>query len=257
MIGRGQIRGHSYKLLGDIVDGIFGGGSEAPDYRPTAEASRYAADLQYKATVEGRDLLKEFFEKNQELVKPWVEMAEWSLGKLRDGMEQGLFEQPQWMGEKEFARTFKTSPGYQFRQRESQKRMRRAFNAGQYGGSGAGGGAHMKAAAEYAGNLASQEYSGAYQRALTDYTTDLENKRYGYNRLASLAQVGQVGPTTAVGINNQYTQGVNNLAMQGANALGAGQINAANAMVQQQYAENAASVSNFNRNMRVMSFLGF
>ena len=198
------------------------------------------------------ELLTKFYEENQEQLKPWLDMSHWAIDTLRTGMESGDFDQPPWMGEEGLREVFKTTPGYEFRQREAQKMMRRAYNSGQYGGSGVGGGEHMKAAARYAGNIASQEFGNSYNRALTDYQQNLENQRLEYNRMASLAQIGQVGPQTQVGLNQQYTQGVNNLAMQGANAMGAGAINAANAGVMGQHAANQVAVSNFNRSMALM-----
>ena len=233
----------------DFFADLFGFGAETPDYGAVAAASEYAADLQYQATKEGRELQEKIYKENKEMIKPWLDMSKWALDKLKTGMKDGTFEQPQWMGEEQFAKTFKESPGYKFRQSEGAKAMSRAAGAS---GKGAGGGAHMKAAARYSGNLASQEYGQAYGRALTDYNTDLENKRYGYNRLASIAQIGQVGPTTAVGLNQQHGQAQTNLAIQGANALGAGAINAANAGVQGTMAGNAASQQNFNNIMRLL-----
>ena len=228
--------------------GLFGGDVKI-DYGPLAAAQRYAADLQYQATREGHELLESMYNQNQEQIKPWLDMSKWALDKISVGMEEGAFDQPEWMGEERFRQQFKVSPGYEFRRRESEKAMRRAAGAG---GKGAGGGAHMKATARYTGEMASQEYDRAYKRALTDYHTDLENKRYGYNRLATIAGIGQVGPTTAVGLNQDYAAQQTNLAIQGANALGAGAIGAANAGVQGQIAGNAASQQNFNNTMSVL-----
>ena len=125
---------------------------------------------------------------------------------------------------------YQADPGYAFRLSEGQKALDR--QAAARGGLISGGA--LKAATRYGQEMGSQEYSNAYNRALTGYNANVARSDTGYNRLAGLAGVGQTatsqlgaagqalgaaGQSYATGAGQQmYQQGVN----QG-NALIAGQ----------------------------------
>ena len=100
---------------------------------------------------------------------------------------------------------FEADPGYAFRLSEGQKALERTAAAR----GGLISGPALKAASRYSGDLASQEYQNAYQRALTGYGTQVDRSNTafsrgltgynadvaradtGYNRLANMAGVGQ------------------------------------------------------------------
>lgn len=107
--------------------------------------------------------------------KPYREAGYTSLAELMKGTAPG--------GEfnREFgAADFQQDPGYQFRLSEGEAGINRsaAANGSQYSG------AALKALERFRSGLASQEYGQAFDRFNTNKTTR-------YNRLASLANVGQ------------------------------------------------------------------
>ena len=125
-------------------------------------------------------------------------------------------------------------PGYQFRLAQGDQAIQRAAAAG--GGAFSGG--TLKALSRYGQDYASNEYSNVYNRALTGYNTNVNtglnsfltnfnayNTGQGntFNRLASLAgmgqtatgQLGQLGQSSAANIGNLLT-GQGNAAAAGA-----------------------------------------
>ena len=125
-------------------------------------------------------------------------------------------------------------PGYQFRLAQGNQAIQRAAAAG--GGAFSGG--TLKALSRYGQDYASNEYQNVYNRALTGYNTNTQtglnsfltnfnayNTGQGntYNRLASLAgmgqtatgQLGQLGQSSAANIGNLLT-GQGNAAAAGA-----------------------------------------
>jgi hypothetical protein len=100
---------------------------------------------------------------------------------------------------------FQADPGYAFRLSEGTKALERSAAAR----GGLISGTALKAASRYSGDLASQEYQNAYQRALTGYGTQVDRSNTafsrgltgynadvaradtGYNRLANMAGIGQ------------------------------------------------------------------
>ncbi len=125
---------------------------------------------------------------------------------------------------------FNADPGYQFRLSEGEQAVNRA--AGAKGGLYSG--ATLKALSRFNSGLASQEYGNAYSRFNNDQTT-------GFNRLASLAGIGQTATNqtgqagqNAYGMIGQAGQNNANLvgnALQNAGeARASGYVGAANAI---------------------------
>lgn len=107
-------------------------------------------------------------------------------------------------------------PGYQFRLSEGMKGLDRSAAAR----GGLQSGAALKAAANYSQNAASAEYGNAYNRFNTDQNTQ-------YNRLASLAGLGQTATSATAAAGSNYANNVGSYAMtnganQGNAALSAG-----------------------------------
>ena len=125
------------------------------------------------------------------------------------------------------ANDFQASPGYAFSREETRKALEKSLAAR---GLTTSGGA-LKAAARYGEGLSSQEFGNAFNRALTQYGTNVDRSNTafsrgltgynadvaradtGYNRLASMAGIGQ---TTGQQLN---TAGANYASM-GSNTLG-------------------------------------
>jgi hypothetical protein len=125
--------------------------------------------------------------------------------------------------------TMKNDPGYEFRLKEGQKAIERSAAA--RGGLLTGG--TGKALERYGQDYASNEYGNVYNRALTDFQTrfnqhEVENADV-YNRLASLAGLGQTtantlsatGMQSATNMGNIATTSANNQAQQLNNAAAA------------------------------------
>ena len=126
------------------------------------------------------------------------------------------------------ANDFQADPGSAFRLSEGQRALERTAAAR----GGLISGTALKAASRYSGDLASQEYQNAYQRALTGYGTqvdrsntafsrgltgynaDVARSDTGYNRLAGMAGVGQ---TTTQQLNTAGQTMANNLGTAGGN----------------------------------------
>jgi len=127
------------------------------------------------------------------------------------------------------AQTMQLDPGYQFRMQEGQKALERSASA--RGTLNTGG--TMKAAQAYGQGLASQEYGNVYNRAIGEYQQAyniFENNQAGrFNRLASLAGMGQTAAGQLNSAAGAYGANAGNLMMGQGNALAAGQVGAANA----------------------------
>ena len=99
---------------------------------------------------------------------------------------------------------FNKDPGYEFRRSEGQRGLEASASA--RGGILSGGA--LKAIARYNQDAASQEYGAAYGRFNNDQTTR-------FNRLASLAGIGQTATGAGIAAGNAYTgqlqEGVNNI----------------------------------------------
>lgn len=186
--------------MGDIVNaGLdllgLGPASKAADAtedaaRTAAEASRYAADLQYK-----------MWQEQQKLQEPWRQAGQTALNKLIPLTDYQQFGMNQ----------FQADPGYAFRLSEGQKALERSAAAR----GGLMSGSALKAATAYGQQMGSQEYMNAFNRYQTERAARLQP-------LQSLAGVGQTAANTLGAAAGQYGQTAGNLAMMG----GANQANA-------------------------------
>lgn len=180
---------------------LFGSSQQSKATEKAAEstgaASDRAAALQYQ-----------MFKEQQGLQEPWRQAGINALGR----MQGGEFAQP--AAFKYGTAEFQADPGYAFRLKEGQKALERSAAA--RGGLISGGA--LKAATGYGQEMGSQEFARARERALSDYGTNVARSDTGYNRLASLAGIGQTA-TSALGQSaGQYGTNVGNLyTQQGAN----------------------------------------
>jgi hypothetical protein len=189
--------------MGDLVNAtadLFGLGPASKQAGATEEAARLGASASRYAT----DLQKQMFDKQLELQQPWHQAGTNALTKMQS-LEPFKYD----------PNTMFNDPGYAFRMSEGMNALNRSMAAKGLGVSGA----NVKGALKYGQNLGSQEFGNAYSRALDEYNTR-------YNRLASLAGVGQTAAGNIGSAASGYGANVGNLAMGNAanqgNALMAG-----------------------------------
>lgn len=116
---------------------------------------------------------------------------------------------------------FEKEPGYQFRMDEGI----RAREAGASARKTLLSGAQEKALERFGQDYASGEYSNAYNRFNTDRTTR-------FNRLATLAGVGQTATNTGVAAGSNSASNISDLYLDRANASAAGRVGQTNAINQ-------------------------
>ena len=172
-----------------------------------ADAAESAAQSSQDASMYATDLQRQMYEEDVARQQPWLQAGENALAQLTAGTAAGgQYMQPFGMEQ------FQADPGYDFRMSEGVNALdRSAASRGMLLS-----GAQLKGVQEYGQN--------AYNR----YNTDIGNQ---YNRLASLAGVGQTATGALQQAGSQYSSNVGNLAMQNAAtqgnaALATGQANA-------------------------------
>lgn len=177
-----------------------------------ASASRSAAGAQAAAADRAAEGQERMFERQVELSEPWRKAGETALNKLVPlATEYTPFGMSQ----------FQADPGYGFRMSEGMKALER-------GAAARGGllsGATLKGIQRFGQDLASQEYTNAFNRYQTERAARLQP-------LQSLAGVGQ---TTAQQIGEagmRTAQNVGEALTSGAAARASGYVGGANALTQ-------------------------
>jgi hypothetical protein len=148
---------------------------------------------------------------------------------------------------------FQTDPGYGFRLAEQEKAINRSAGArGRFNS-----GATLKALLERSGNLASDEYSNAYNR----FNLNQTNK---FNRLAAISGIGQTAVQQLGNQSSVLGQSLANNITGAGNARASGYIGAANAInsgignyQQQNYLSQLGGVGGANTNPYANSYGGF
>lgn len=164
-----------------------------------SDAARYAADLQYK---QYKDQVK--------LQEPWRKAGEEALNKLIPvASEYTPFGMDQ----------FQADPGYAFRMSEGMKGLERSAAA--RGGLLSGG--MLKGIQRFGQNLASDEYTNAFNRYQTERNARL-------NPLQSLAGVGQTASQQIGQAGQTMASNVGDLATGGAAARASGYVGQSNAL---------------------------
>lgn len=159
----------------------------------SADAARGAANTSAAASDRATELQREMFERNIELNKPFREAGVTALNKLVPmateytpfGMEQ-----------------FQADPGYAFRMSEGMKALERS--AAKRGGLLSGG--MLKDIQRYGQNLASDEYTNAFNRYQAERQAQL-------NPLQSLAGIGQTTSQQLGAAGTQFANTVGNIGM--------------------------------------------
>jgi hypothetical protein len=135
-----------------------------------ASSARSAANTQAQATQAAQDAQERMFNRQVELQEPFRQAGITALNKLIPLSDYTKFGMDQ----------FKQDPGYAFRLSEGMKALDRTAAAR----GGLLSGATLKGAQRYGEDLASQEYTNAFNRYQTERNAQL-------NPLQSLAGVGQ------------------------------------------------------------------
>jgi hypothetical protein len=171
---------------------LFGSSQQSKATEKAAEstgaASDRAAELQYQMFQQQQAAQEKALSEQRALQEPWRAAGVNALGR----MQGGAFAQPEAF--KFGTAEFQADPGYAFRLAEGQKALDRSAAA--RGGLISGGA--LKAATGYGQEMGSQEFARARERALSNYGTNVARSDTGYNRLASLAGLGQTA-TSALG----------------------------------------------------------
>jgi len=211
-------------------------------------AAKGAAEAERAGLANAQAIQEKMFQQALDTQKPWLEAGSRGLSQLEAGINSGSFdtkpmqyESPQYQGPAAFQDLkfdFEADPGYQFRLSEGNK----SVQAGAAARGGLFSGKTGTDLQDYSQGLASQEYANAYGRyqdqrnynrgkyesdrsfgrgifesersfgygqAMDQYNMNRAGNTDRYNRLASLAGVGQ---TTANSIGNQQIEQGGNLA---------------------------------------------
>jgi len=202
-----------------VGSAIVGGATSYLGSKSQAKAAGKASDAQVQANRENIAFQKEIFEQQREDNAPWREIGAESLEELRAGVQSGEFNPG------DFNFKFKADPGYQFRRQEGIN----ALDASAAARGRLQSGAQARAVTRYGSELASQEYSNAFNRATTEYQLDANNKNAQFNRLATLANVGQVANSADQQARSNMASNVSASTTATGNALAQGAINKGNA----------------------------
>lgn len=209
---------------------IMGGATVATAYMGS-QAAKSAAQTQADAARQAGDLQYKMWQEQQELQKPWREAGVDALTQMRSGTAAGgEYMRPFSMAD------YQADPGYSFRLKEGLNALDRSAAAR----GGLLSGAAIKAGQRYGQEMASNEYQNAYNR----YTQQQGNS---FNRLASMAGLGQTATGALGAAAGQYGQNVGNLITGAGAAQAAGQVGAANAL--SGGIGQGVSMYNFNRMM--------
>lgn len=202
-------------------------------------ASSKAASAQEKAADKSSDTQLQMFNKMQNTLQPYVDTGNTALQGLGSLTSSGYFS-PITMDQA----TLEKTPGYQFTLGQGLKSTQNAAAARGLGVSGAA----LKAASNYATGLASNTYQQQFSNALA-------NQNNVFNRLMSMAQLGE---SAGAGVGSAGIQTGQTI---GQNTIGAGNAAAGAYMNMGNAFNNAASsVGNLyttNALMKGMGMPGF
>ena len=199
-------------IVGNVAGAIIGG-----------KAAKKAANIQAGAADRATELQREMYDKNIELQAPFREAGLSAQNRLLDYM--GLTPGAGGKYAKDFSmQDFQQDPGYAFRIAEGMKALdRTAASRG-----GLLSGATLRGATRYGQDMASQEYTNAFNRYQTNRANQLQPLQslmgagqtaantltsaagqMGQNQAAGLANAAQARASGYVGGANALTGGLN------------------------------------------------
>jgi hypothetical protein len=177
-------------------------------------ASKSAAGRQADAADRATEATERQYQQNREDMAPWRDAGKAALANMTPGLVPG--------GEynRDFTLAdFNADPGYQFRLDQGRDALE--GSAAARGGLLSGG--TLKALTNYGQQAGSQEYQSAYQR----FNADRDRR---FNRLASVAGVGQTATTDTARMGTDATNNMNATRMASADASASGIMGTANAV---------------------------
>lgn len=203
--------------VGSAVGGIVGGSMSAS---ASKKAAQIQADAQLKAAQLQIEEQDKIFNKQQELLSPYMATGTQALSSLNKGMaDGGYFTKNFTMADME------TDPGYQFDLQQGLQAVQRSAAA--QGTLSSGG--TLKSIANYTKGLASEEVNNAYNR----YVTNQNNQ---FNRLSAMATLGSNAAATLTGAaqnqGNQVGTTLVNTTIGAGNATAGGVVGSSNAISQ-------------------------
>lgn len=164
-----------------------------------SDSSRRAANAQKDAANQATQTELEQYRQNREDMQPWREAGRDALRQLTDQLGGGEFDRNFTMAD------FVKDPGYDFRQQQGQ----RGFESSAAARGGVLSGGALKGLLRYNQDFASGEFQNAYNRFNNDRTQR-------FNRLASVAGIGQTATRDVAQMGQQTASNVGN------NIIGAG-----------------------------------
>ncbi len=173
-----------------------------------SEGSKRAARTQAGAADRASEVQRYMFDQQREDAEPWREAGAGALSDLNNSDFKRDFTMDD----------FQTDPGYAFRMSEGQKAIERSAAAR----GGLNSGATMKSLTRFGQDTASSEYGNAYNR----FNSDRDRR---FNRLSSIAGLGQTANTQVGQAGQNYANNVGQNMMGAGNAIAAGQVGQANA----------------------------
>lgn len=171
------------------------------------KGAKSAAQTESDAANRAADIQRQMFEEQRSDLAPWRQAGVEALSQLGNPEFQRDFTESD----------FRRDPGYAFRMQEGQKALERSAAA--RGGINSGG--FAKALSRYGQDYASNEYQNAYNR----FNSDRDRR---FNRLSSLAGLGQNANSQIASAGQNYANNVGNLMTSAASAQGAAGIAASN-----------------------------
>ena len=174
-----------------------------------AYSSNQASKAQERASREAIAAQERMFNRQVELQEPFRQAGVNALPELIAASRYTPFNMDQ----------FQQDPGYAFRMREGLKALDRSAAAR----GGLLGGNQLRGVTQFGQDLASQEYTNAFNRYQAERSARL-------NPLQSLAGVGQTATNTLSNEAGQYGQAMANNAAQMGNIRASGYMNQANAL---------------------------
>jgi hypothetical protein len=187
-----------------------------------SSGAQSAASTQADAANRAADLQKQQFDQQMALQDPFRTAGLTAQNALLQKL--GLGGDANAPGYGQYAKDFsmadyQADPGYAFRLSEGMKQLGSQARAR----GGAVGGRTMMAGQQYAQDLASQEYQGAFNRYQTNRANQLQP-------LGSLVSSGQAAASNQAGQAGQYGVNAGNLMTQAGQSVAAGQLGAANSL---------------------------
>ena len=177
-----------------VTAALIGAGGAIVGGMISGSAAKSAAGTQAAAARDAADVQRQMFERQVELQEPWRKAGEQALNKLIPLTDYTPFSMAQ----------FQADPGYGFRMSEGMKALERSAAAR----GGLLSGATLKGVQRFGQDMASQEYTNAFNR----YQAERQARLGPLQSLAGVGQtatqqIGQAGQTMASNVGEALTSG--------------------------------------------------